>query len=173
MTTLYIGSSWDTKFLSLANCDNFIHVDPSPNSNGTGYGDKIFIKELVSRMSESNYNLTKESHEKLYTLGESKLYIEFQHEKNNKLLKFYVNTWFPEDIDNIPSLRDEISNIDNLIIEGFNPSAQLLYIINNPINIIIGGYTYYGPESDSGTLLNCIYYNPKHPKIKSITFHVL
>jgi hypothetical protein len=170
MSALYIGACWDTRFLKILDCKQFIHIDPSPNSNGTGYGDKIFIDTLVNKLKKVNYYLTKNSYEKLKDLGENKTFLEFENNEENtvKSLKYYVNTWFPQDIDKIPNLKQEIYNIDTLIIEGFNPSSEIIHLIKNPINLVLGEHTYYGEDTYEGTFINYLYKNKDSKNIKSM-----
>lgn len=179
MTALYIGASWDIRFLKILDNKNFIHIDPSPNSKGTGYGDKIFIDKLVNKLKKVNYYLTSESYNKLKDLGENKLALEFKNEedeKNIKTLKYYVNTWFPEDIDKIKNLKKNIEEIDTLIISGFNPSEKIISLIKNPINLVLDDNTYYGNQTDGcedkeNSLINYLHKNKNSTCIKSIILY--
>ena len=170
MTALYIGASWDVRFLKiLDNSNNFIHIDPSPNSNGTGYGDKIFIDTLLNKLNKVNYIITEESYNKLKDINENPTCLEFKNE--NKTLKYYINTWFPQDIDKIQNLRKDIENIDTLIVAGFNPSDEIINLIKKPIDLVFDTNTYYGSQVKENSLIEYLNSNIYSKHIKSMTLY--
>jgi hypothetical protein len=149
--TLYIGASYDTEFLFILNSEKFIFIDPSPNSEGMGYNDTKFLEILLVNLDNAGYALkNREIYEKLEKDNKLKVFLEFENnlqEDKVKTLRYYVNTFFPEDIDKINGLKSDISDIDMLIMKGFIPSYKILNYQSNPITLILSDTTCY-IESD-------------------------
>jgi hypothetical protein len=168
--TLYIGASYDTEFLFILNSENFVFIDPSPNSQGMGYNDTKFLEILLNKLDNAGYILkNREIHEKLEKDNKLKVCLEFENnleEDKVKTLRYYVNTFFPEDIDKINGLKSDISDIDMLIIKGFIPSYRILNYQSNPITLILSDTTSY-TESDNDELElfgpSLVDYMYKHP----------
>lgn len=141
---LYIGAAYDVRFLRILDCKKFIHIDPSPNSEGLGY-DNNFMEILIRKLNGVGYFLTDSGFDSLDKLKKNeKLKLSIEFENQDKILKYYINTFFPQDITD--SLKKDISEIDTLIVCGFNPSEEILNLINKRITLVLSDTTVYLPN---------------------------
>ncbi len=134
---VYIGSGLDiVPLIILDHVTEFIYIDSRPCSEfGMDYyGDeklycKTFLNDLDFVLKNNNYIL----------IVKSENYLEYTNYE--KILKYYINTPFPEMIND--EILDILKDSENLVLSGYDPNKKILEIMSNLKNIFINNHTVF------------------------------
>ncbi len=136
---VYIGSGLDVMpYLCLKDINIFIAIDSEPlyvcgleiAKNNDNYINEWF-KKLDKKMSGIGY----------YQDKDYKQLNLIVYKNNNKIVKYYYNTIFPEYVDK--NLENELSDVDVLIDIGHHPDYKLLDLLPKKFDIVCSTKTYY------------------------------
>ncbi len=153
---VYIGSGSDIiPFIVLTHIDEFIYIDGLPQSEFgmMEYETKYFYRakflDNLCKLMQNN---------KIELVHKSDNYLEFS--KNNRKIKYFINTPFPEKISD--DIIDELHDAENLIICGYFPHKKILELMPKLHTIYGNMHTVYTYDKDDeeeydsviGVLLN-------------------
>ncbi len=141
---VYVGAGTDIiPIIVLPEIKEFIYIDSQPRSeygmylydNADLYRD-YFLPELKKILKNNNFIDSKIT----------KNYLEY-HNNNNQILKYYINTPFPEKVTD--EIKKDIENCENLIFSGFCPDKIIFKLMPNLKNIYCNAHTCYNiPDED-------------------------
>ena len=134
---VYIGSGLDFIPVIIMNkIKDFVYIDSRPKSEygmfyfEEGRFNQNWFLDDVSKIMKNNNFILKEKTEK---------YIEYTD--NDKTIKYYINTPFPEMV--TKEILEDIKNVENLYISGFDPNKIILKMLPNLKNIYCSNNTCY------------------------------
>lgn len=135
---VYIGAGTDIiPVIVLDNITEYIYIDSQPQSecgmlfyeNYVLFRD-YFIPNFQKIMANNNFTLTQNKNN----------YLEFKN-TNGKIIKYFINTPFPEKLTD--EIKKELTDSENLILSGFDPNKVVLELMPNLKNIYGVTHTVY------------------------------
>ena len=118
---IYVGAGNDIlPLLCYPDIKEWIYIDSQPNNEfGPEYVEEFsrpyFINDVINKFFMFEFEINK--------LDDNKEFIEFINFKTDQMIKYYFNTYLPN---NIEKVKEEIQGWDTLIVAGHHPDSCIM-----------------------------------------------
>ncbi len=163
---VYVGAGMDIRpILMFKNIKKFIYIDSRPKSeygligyNQKDYYSKNFLVNIFRIFAHHKFTL--------YSMLDNCL----EYKKGDQTVKYYINTSFPEMLND--ELIDEISCAKYLILIGHDPHNKILEYVLKPLTLIIDNKTcfYYDIDEENSTINKLLENNKIVEEVKIIEY---
>lgn len=155
---IYVGAGTDIlPLLCYPDIKEWIYIDSLPNNEyGPEYVEDFsrpyFINDIINNFNMFGF--------KIDNLKKDNELIEFTNSKTKQHIKFYLNTYLP---DNINKVKYAIQDWDTLIVSGHHPDSCIMNYkrLNYPLTFIgFTGTSYHDQDHDNyNNIVRMIYNN--------------